>query len=72
MTLPYCFLFENPNPAVLDMGEAHSAYSEGFRPVFRRKAATIPSEAGHGSDTKTAAFEAVVGKVAGMARKIME
>jgi hypothetical protein len=54
------------------MGEAHSAYSEGFRPVFRRKAATIPSEAGHGSDTKTAAFEAVVGKVAGMARKIME
>jgi len=38
--------------------------------VFRRKAATIPSEAGHRTDGKAAAYEAVVGKVAGMARKI--
>ena len=38
--------------------------------VFRRKAATIPSEVGRGSDGKAAAFEPVVGKVAGLARKI--
>ena len=38
--------------------------------VFRRKAAGIPSEAGHCTDGKAATFRAVVGKVAGMARKI--
>jgi len=36
--------------------------------VFRRKAATIPSEAATHSDGKAATFRPVVGKVAGMAR----
>ena len=38
--------------------------------VFRRKAAGIPSKAGHRSEGKAAAFEPVVRNVAGMARKI--